>query len=85
MSDQLVISYQLSLIQVFILAHRKDLIRKVIAWSCFGVGEFFAGVDVEAVEEVSIADGLQGLSVDGDVADGKIDLLFRHFSVFAQH
>lgn len=35
-----------------------------------GIGELFAGVDVEAIEEVGVADGLQGLCVDGDVADG---------------
>jgi hypothetical protein len=83
-SDQLVISYQLSLVQILILAHREELVCRVITRSSLGVGKFFAGVDVETVKEVGVADGLQGLSVDGDVTDGQINLFIGHFSVFAE-
>jgi hypothetical protein len=50
------------------------------------VGRLFSGgVDVEPVEEVGVADGLQGFSVDGDVTDGQTDLLLVYFIKSFEH
>jgi hypothetical protein len=82
-SDEFVVSNQLPLVQVLILAHREELF--IVAGTWVVAGELLGGVDVEAVEQVGVADGLQGLCVDGDVADGQVDLLLRHLTVSKQH
>lgn len=77
-SNQLIVYYEFPLIQMLILPQGKIVIRLRMDLG-------LALGDEETVEEVNIADRLQTVRIDGDVADGQFDLLLRELTHSSQY